>query len=227
MESPHFTSSTPAETLEHFAELILQQAVEDIKDDESWEMQVLKADLCTQVPELRMVSKCITGSGIRAVKVSGIIKTPPQSLFNFFYSMTDKTKQEYDTNLIDCTTVREVTKEIKVQRLRYSAPFPIYPREFVVLRVDKQINGSYYLFSSSISYDACPATTQFVRGVMRVSGLIMQPNENGTLLTKIVQIDPRGSIPAFVVNLVGYKQAEFYVTLNSLFSEKRRRKCTL
>jgi hypothetical protein len=87
---PRFTSSTPTEYLESFAEAILHQALKDAKEDGSWVPQVLKDDLRMQVPELRMGSKCTNGSGIRAVKISGIIRTTPkvfisQHLSHIFY----------------------------------------------------------------------------------------------------------------------------------------------
>lgn len=57
-----------------------------------------------------------------------------KQLFQFFNSMTDNTKKDYDTNLIECTTLREVTKDIKIQRLRY-------PRFFL----HKREEGAEYL----------------------------------------------------------------------------------
>jgi hypothetical protein len=61
---------------------------------------------------------------------------------------------------------------------KYSAPYPVYPREFVVLRVDKQINDSYYLFSSSISYDPCPIT----RGIQPLPQLFILIDEQKNML---------------------------------------------
>jgi hypothetical protein len=78
METFHFTSSTPTELFEHFAEAILQQACRDAKEEGVWVSQALKDDLKAQVPELRMESKSIKGSSIKAVRVSGIIQTTPK-----------------------------------------------------------------------------------------------------------------------------------------------------
>ena len=98
MDVPHFTSSTPAEHYEFFAEAIMQQAVRDAKEDGGWVPQALKDEIRMQVLELRMGAKSIGGgSNIRAVKVSGIIRAPPKVyltppsyslLFNYIISFS-------------------------------------------------------------------------------------------------------------------------------------------
>lgn len=90
MEAPHFTATTPVEHLELFVDAMIHQAVQDAKEDISWDPQVLKGDLSIQVPELGMWSKSIRGSSVRSVKVSGILRASPKVYCSYCFKLQIK-----------------------------------------------------------------------------------------------------------------------------------------
>lgn len=80
---PHLSSSTSKDDIELYANNIINQAIEDVNDGnkKKWIDQVVKDEIRKKVPEIKMEMK--GESGIKAVKVSGIINTTPKVINHY------------------------------------------------------------------------------------------------------------------------------------------------
>jgi len=87
----------------------------------------------------------------------------------------------------------------------------IWWRDFCWYAVDQTLpDGTFVTTGKSIITDLCPDKSGMVRGEIRASGYILQPvadKPNECDVTYIVQTDPKGWIPTWVVNIVAKSQA--------------------
>jgi len=90
-----------------------------------------------------------------------------------------------------------------VLHFQFKAPFPVTNRDFCLFGVVKKFeDNSFVQVSDSIQHAAVPEEHGFVRGVLRSSGYLARPGENGTTkVFYIVQIDPMGKIPKAIINM--------------------------
>jgi hypothetical protein len=64
-------------------------------------------------------------------------------------------------------------------------------------------NGEYVIFNTSVQHSACEEKEGFVRAISKVSGYLIRPwGASGCSLTYLTMTDPKGWIPAMVVNFV-------------------------
>jgi len=219
MDVQAFSNDSTVEQFESFSQRTLTQLIQHETEEEGWIKELPEKDAMAHVPELKFCSKFLSEEcGVKAVRVSGVVNAEPKRLFRSLCAMGDGgTRKTLESNLLEHTVLKEVTPEIKLLRRRYSAPFPLHPREFIVVNVHKQVGDSYLLFSTSVSHFEYPETEDYVRGDMKVSGTILRPFAgNKTKMTKIVQIDPKGNIPSALVNFVVHDQPSLLVALNKV-----------
>lgn len=76
----------------------------------------------------------------------------------------------------------------------------------------------------SIQDPACPSSDDFVRGEILVSGYIARdlPNGEGCELTYVVQVDLKGWLPAWVLNLVAADQADNVTRIADFFKRQAK-----
>jgi len=82
-------------------------------------------------------------------------------------------------------------------------------RDFCVLSTSKRIGtDKIVVTAASINYPNCPDRPNYVRGELRTSGSIVEKIDNNSVkLTYLVQVDPKGLLPTYVVNWVASEQA--------------------
>jgi len=94
-------------------------------------------------------------------------------------------------------------------RMCFKSPGPVTNRDFVVFGIAKTLpDGTFVQVSKSITHPGAPEDRNYVRGELRASGFILKPIDGGKAanVIYIVGVDPKGSVPKFVVNLVSTKQ---------------------
>lgn len=103
--------------------------------------------------------------------------------------------------------------------MRYGAGVPtISDRDFLVLAICFKISrpekdgGDYFVVGcDSIEHDGVPPfsdTWSVVRGELNTSGYLLEKKENGnaTSITKIIQTDPKGLLPSWIMNMVATEE---------------------
>lgn len=101
--------------------------------------------------------------------------------------------------------VRVLSETEKVIYRHVTTPFVIADRDFVVkagIRKD-EASGHLLIEFSSTDDPAAPVNDGKVRGVLHSSGYRMWPIDGGarTMMIFTIHVDPKGSVPAWIVNL--------------------------
>eukprot|EP01106_Pelomyxa_sp_JSP_P001731 TRINITY_DN1263_c0_g1_i1.p1 TRINITY_DN1263_c0_g1~~TRINITY_DN1263_c0_g1_i1.p1 ORF type:complete len:121 (-),score=39.39 TRINITY_DN1263_c0_g1_i1:50-373(-) len=80
-------------------------------------------------------------------------------------------------------------------------PFPMTPRETVVLGGNKVEGDTYLLFGCSVEFEDAPPDPKFLRAHSTIGYTVLTPAPGGkTVVTSIGHTDPRGMIPALFLN---------------------------
>jgi len=169
---------------------------------------------------------------INTIKVIGSVKCHIDDLFEILATTDEDRMKVLEKDLISSEIIEKVSHDLCVVRQRFSVPFPVTNREIVAIRCRKRYpDGRFISFGKSINHRSCTSTGQFVRATA-VACVFCEPlNEkrDKVRITKIVRIDPKGMIPAFVIKQAKTKAAIGVCTLRKYLSstaderENRRR----
>jgi len=168
-------------------------------------------------PELRDIQlseRQTEGSPFMTIKVIGTIPASPTDLLAIL-SITDvETLKKWDVDLISYKIHAKLAEDLLITYATYHTPYPITHRNFVTVKGLKRLpNGTIIYGSSSVNHTDYPVDTNYVRGLVNLSLYVIQPvegNPKASQLIRIASIDPKGSIPAFVVNMFKTKAAKSY-----------------
>ncbi|NXO13894.1 STA10 protein, partial [Oriolus oriolus] len=82
-------------------------------------------------------------------------------------------------------------------------PSPLKNRDFVTLRSWLPLGNDYMIINYSVKHPKYPPRKDFVRAVSLQTGYLIKANGDGAcILYYLTQVDPRGSLPKWVVNRV-------------------------
>jgi len=108
-------------------------------------------------------------------------------------------------------TIKALDGDHHIYYAYFKMPPMIWWRDFCWFAVDHTLpDGTFVTTGKSIITDLCPPKGGMVRGEIRASGYIVQPvpdKPDECDITYIVQTDPKGWIPSWVVNIVAKSQA--------------------
>jgi len=214
------------------------EGVHNGDDKQSVELSDLAAPMHeTTLRDIELYKMHTEGSEVKRVKVAGTVPVEPTEIYNFFCSLDEDTRKQYDENLIEYKVMDKPAPPVTVVRCRYLAPFPLRNREFLTLntkRVVKQHTAGdapdsfsfvYIIDSFTIERKDIPPDPDYVRADVITNSIIFRHstlNPHYTHITKIFQIDPKGSIPCWLVNFGMEKQADFIVSLRKMFCTSKR-----
>eukprot|EP01100_Stratorugosa_tubuloviscum_P006167 TRINITY_DN2673_c0_g1_i1.p1 TRINITY_DN2673_c0_g1~~TRINITY_DN2673_c0_g1_i1.p1 ORF type:complete len:155 (-),score=67.47 TRINITY_DN2673_c0_g1_i1:139-603(-) len=127
--------------------------------------------------------------------------------------------RNWDSDIEAIKSYEEIAPNIYVMHSTYLAPYPVWKREFVAMRCKKQNeDGTCISWGCSINGKKYPEPTEYVRSVLSVSGWILKaiPGEpNKCECTRVARIDPKGYVPAFVVNMFKTKLGSTFVAIRN------------
>jgi hypothetical protein len=181
---------------------------------------VARADAPTAPPKwekfdeedgVRMFRRDVPGSSIVGLRGEAFVAAPIARVASVLIDRQRST--EWIDRLVKTKVIREISETESINWNHIKTPTPLKDRDFVfktVLTTDpanKKVRFSYYSVQDSLApeYDA------YVRGSFQ-SGkfeLTMAERTNpdgtktpGTIVVAEVVVDPRGSVPTFIVNMV-------------------------
>lgn len=172
---------------------------------------------------IRMFRRDVPGSSIVALRGEGFIEAPIERVASVLVDR--KRSPEWIDRLVKTKVLRQLSDTESINWNHIKTPTPLKDRDFVfksVLTTDparKKVLFSYYSVKDSLA----PETDDYVRGTFQ-SGkfeLTMATRTNkdgsktrGTIVVAEVVVDPAGSVPTFIVNMV--QKSWPYKTLSSL-----------
>jgi len=158
-----------------------------------------------------MFRRDVPGSDIVGRGGEGFVEAPIARVTSVLIDR--KRATEWIDRLVKTKELRKLSETESINWNHVKTPTPLKDRDFVfktVLTTDpakKQVLFSYY----SVKDSAAPETDDYVRGYFQQSKfeLTMASRKNkdgsvtkGTIVVAEVMVDPRGSVPTFMVNLV-------------------------
>jgi hypothetical protein len=170
-----------------------------------------KWELFDEEDGIKMYRHDVAGSSIVALRGEGFVAAPISRVASVLADRNRST--EWIDRLKRTKLLRQISETESIEWDHITTPSPLKDRDFVfktVITTDpakKKVIFSYY----SVTDPAAPETDDYVRGTFK-SGkfeLTMAERTNadgsktrGTIVNAEVEVDPRGSVPKFIVNMV-------------------------
>ncbi len=189
-----------------FTTLALAGAVQADKPAEApqWEM-------FDEEDGIKMFRHDVAGSSIVALRGQGFVAAPITRVASVLIDR--KRSIEWIDRLVKTKLLRQVSETESIEWDHIKTPSPLKDRDFVfksAISTDpakKKVTFSYH----SVTDPLAPETDDYVRGSFKGGKfeLTMATRANkdgtktkGTIVNAEVQVDPRGSVPKFIVNMV-------------------------
>jgi len=130
------------------------------------------------------------------------INVPPQKVYD---TVIDPGHLVHvDKYFLDCSVLERFDERIAVSHYKYKFPFPLATRDFVVLEVNNKTDEiTWVSLARSICSSHVSCDKGSIRGEINVSGYFIQssPDDpNCCLVSFLIQCDPKGNIPKFIIN---------------------------
>ncbi|XP_028816181.1 START domain-containing protein 10 [Denticeps clupeoides] len=110
-------------------------------------------------------------------------------------------RKKWDTNMIDTFDIGRLTVNADVGYYSWRCPSPLKNRDFVTMRSWLPLGDDYLIINYSVKHPQYPPKKDYVRAVSLLTGYLIQSNgPNCSTLYYLTQVDPKGSLPKWVVN---------------------------
>uniref|UniRef100_A0A8C3NTD0 START domain-containing protein 10 n=2 Tax=Neoaves TaxID=3078114 RepID=A0A8C3NTD0_9PASS len=129
---------------------------------------------------------------------------PAETLYDVLHDT--RYRKKWDSNMIETYDIGRLTVNADVGY--YSCDVcggwgPLKNRDFVTLRSWLPLGNDYMIINYSVKHPKYPPRKDFVRAVSLQTGYLIKANGDGAcILYYLTQVDPRGSLPKWVVNRV-------------------------
>lgn len=169
---------------------------------------------------IEIFAKKNSDSPIRSLRAEGIVNGKIEDLVAILRNV-EGTK-DWVPNLIERSYVKNISDEEAILYDVSDLPWPVTDRDMVVhhkLSISDD-RKSLVLNFKSVDHPDKPLSKDFVRAVITQGQLLFTPKGNKTFVRLTIQVDPKGSIPKFVVNLVQVDMPyDFLMALNRYASK--------
>ncbi|XP_008308041.1 START domain-containing protein 10 [Cynoglossus semilaevis] len=110
-------------------------------------------------------------------------------------------RKKWDKNVIETFDIGRLTVNADVGYYSWKCPKPVLNRDVITLRSWLPIGRDYIIMNYSVKHAKYPPKKDLVRAVSIQTGyLIQSQGPSSCILTYMAHIDPRGSLPKWVVN---------------------------
>jgi len=170
-----------------------------------------KWELFDEEDGIRMYRHDVPGSDIVALRGEGFVAAPISRVASVLGDRNRST--EWIDRLAKTKLIRQISETESIEWDHITTPSPLKDRDFVFKNVvttdvtKKRVTFSYF----SVTDPLAPETSDYVRGTFKAGKfeLTMATRKNadgtttkGTIVNAEVEVDPRGSVPKFIVNMV-------------------------
>lgn len=110
-------------------------------------------------------------------------------------------RRKWDSNVIETFDIARLTVNADVGYYSWKCPKPLKNRDVITLRSWLPLENDYIIMNYSVKHPKYPPKKDLVRAVSILTGyLIQRDSATSCTLTYLAQVDPRGSLPKWVVN---------------------------
>jgi hypothetical protein len=149
------------------------------------------------------------GSTVDTVRVVGTLNVKTDALAGLLMTQDLEVYKNWDPDCLEIRPVSKVDDTLMVNFARFAVPYPLTERCFVLTKgIKRNPDGSILIVQASINHKDFKYDPNMVRGVVYVSGYLLTPADGKTKMIRITQLDPKGNIPTWVVNMFKGKAAK-------------------
>ncbi|HEY4196075.1 MAG TPA: START domain-containing protein [Mucilaginibacter sp.] len=157
--------------------------------------------LATDKDDIKVYTKTVPDSKIKAIKVVGIFNAAPSQLVALLMDVNNSAAWMYHTK--SSTLIKQVSALELYYYSEVNMPWPIQNRDFVAHLIVSQNPQTKVI---SIEGPTVPGMVPQKSGVVRIKEATgrwtITPLENGQIKTEyILHVDPAGTLPSWLVNL--------------------------
>ncbi|NXA38081.1 STA10 protein, partial [Eudromia elegans] len=110
-------------------------------------------------------------------------------------------RRKWDTNVIETFDIGKLTVNSDVGYYAWRCPKPLKNRDVITLRSWLPMGSDYIIMNYSVKHPKYPPRKDMVRAVSIQTGYLVEgKGAQGCSITYLAQVDPRGSLPKWVVN---------------------------
>ncbi|XP_060627299.1 START domain-containing protein 10 [Anolis sagrei] len=110
-------------------------------------------------------------------------------------------RKKWDTNVIETFDIGKLTVNADVGYYSWRCPKPLKNRDVITLRSWLPMGNDYIIMNYSVKHPKYPPRKDMVRAVSIQTGYLIQgKGAKNCTLTYLAQVDPKGSLPKWVVN---------------------------
>lgn len=145
-------------------------------------------------------TKIVEGNVVRAAKIEAVFCGV--SAFNVYESLHDpEFRKTWDDCMKEGSRICYVAPNSEIGYYRLKSPFGLKDRDFVNQRSWYADESVYIIMNHSVVHKKMPPVEGVQRGISYVTGYLIKPLTHDSCdFTYISHSDPRGKVPAWVVN---------------------------
>eukprot|EP01124_Arcella_intermedia_P024595 TRINITY_DN417_c0_g1_i1.p1 TRINITY_DN417_c0_g1~~TRINITY_DN417_c0_g1_i1.p1 ORF type:complete len:202 (-),score=12.16 TRINITY_DN417_c0_g1_i1:90-695(-) len=143
------------------------------------------------------------GTPLETYRAVGYLDTDPKTALETLWSWGPAEWKAYDANML-VWEAKEVHENHKIIYQVNKLTWPVSNRDMAMFQIRHEDNGAFFLFltSQGVPQDQYPVAEGAVRCSINISAFIFEPTgeEGKCKFTRLVNVDPAGSIPTMVIN---------------------------
>lgn len=167
------------------------------EDNEGWTISYNKSGI-----GVWMRPPDIGGRGPSVHTVKGRMTFPDVAAETVYDVLHDiEYRRKWDLTMIETRDIARLSLNADVGYYSWKCPKPLKNRDVVTLRAWLVLPDAYLITNFSVKHNMYPSRKDMVRAVSYMAGYLVKSNgPTSSTLTYLAQVDPRGSLPKWVVN---------------------------
>ncbi len=159
------------------------------------------------------------GSDFYCIKTTGFLNVSAERAAEYYWDLyNDKSKIfNIDNTISEFKILVSPNENLRVCYQVNSLPWPLSPRDLIYIqhKISNEMGNVVLMFSyPDYEKDQNP---DYVRSDLTISAVIFEPRGDKCKIIKIAHLDPKGSIPSFVVNTFTDKVADIIRHMKQTF----------
>ncbi|XP_068172704.1 START domain-containing protein 10 [Antennarius striatus] len=162
--------------------------------EEGWSVTCNKRNITVWVKDME------EGKSIHRIKCRMVCKdVSAETMYDVLHDI--EYRRKWDRNVIETFDIGKLTVNADVGYYAWKCPSPLCNRDVITLRSWLPIGKDYIIMNYSVKHAKYPPKKDLVRAVSIQTGYMIQcQGPEQCHLTYMAHVDPRGSLPKWVVN---------------------------
>jgi hypothetical protein len=166
-------------------------------------------------------------NSLHCFKGETLIDERPELLLDVFFNLRGWVKWEPLAK--EATIIQELDRHTRVYHMKYEAQNLLikHRRDFcILLHAVQRTDGGALLLGQSVKHPSCPPSSDYVRSIVRHSGVVIHPvqQDGETVRSRVIyvtQVDLSG-LPNAIINSLQVKRPLLLANLRQWLTERRR-----